>query len=512
VFLGAVVISSYDKVVVPFFGKGLPIEYELTRSVQTVTRRERHKLGILTTDAGVLSGSREWQIVTELKKQYDVEEVSPASEIEADKFDALLAILPSSLTDFEMDNLVAYVKAGHPVLIFDDPYPLTFSTNYGVTNAPRQPKPDPSAQFRMFGGGGGGPPPKADNGMATRLLRALNIRWRYDRVVFDQANPHPEFGMLPKEYVFITRDSGNPKAFNPDSPMTKDLQELIVLYAGTVEPGVSDDKEIKYQPLLATGSASGLLDWDEFVEEAPGNPFTPQPPNWLRAENELKREVEDRTHTVAARITSDKRGAKLNAIFVSDIDMISDFFFQERNRGNLDIEFDNVSFVLNAVDVLVGDDTFLELRSRRARHRTLQLVDANKREFYEAANKAEVKANQEADEELERRRKQLGERVEQIKNDPNLDDVAKSQLVMQAERAEQQRLSLAEAQIEQRKKEDVRKIRANTNRQTQSLESFIRILVILLSPIPAVVLGVGVFVYRFFSEQSTVGARRRPGR
>ena len=42
VYLGAVVISSYDKVVVPFFGKGLPIEYELTRSVQTVADEKRH--------------------------------------------------------------------------------------------------------------------------------------------------------------------------------------------------------------------------------------------------------------------------------------------------------------------------------------------------------------------------------------------------------------------------------------------------------------------------------------
>ncbi len=72
-------ISSYDKVVVPFFGKGLPIEYELMRSVQTVAQKDRHTIGILTTDAGLMSGSREWRIVTELKKQYDVEEVSPVS-------------------------------------------------------------------------------------------------------------------------------------------------------------------------------------------------------------------------------------------------------------------------------------------------------------------------------------------------------------------------------------------------------------------------------------------------
>ncbi len=45
VYLGAVVISSFDKVVVPFFGKGLPIEYELTRSIQTVANEKRHTVG-----------------------------------------------------------------------------------------------------------------------------------------------------------------------------------------------------------------------------------------------------------------------------------------------------------------------------------------------------------------------------------------------------------------------------------------------------------------------------------
>ena len=66
VYLGAVVISSYDKVVVPFFGKGLPIEYELTRSVQTVANEDRHKVGILANDANVIGGSREWRIVTDV--------------------------------------------------------------------------------------------------------------------------------------------------------------------------------------------------------------------------------------------------------------------------------------------------------------------------------------------------------------------------------------------------------------------------------------------------------------
>jgi ABC-2 type transport system permease protein len=506
VYLGAVTISSYDKVVVPFFGKGLPIEYELTRSVQTVSQEKRHKLGILRTDADLTGGSREWRIVAELKKQYDVEEVSPSSEIDPDRIDVLLAVLPSSLTEPEMDNLVDYVRSGNPVLIFDDPFPLTFNTGFGVTNAPRQPKPRPGGQFGMFGGSGGPPPEqKADGGRATRLLDALGIRWQYDRVAFDINNPHPEFGMLPPEYVFITRHSGNPGAFNPESKITRGLQELIALYAGTIESRGSED--VEFQPLLVTGSDSGLLAWEDFVDESGFNFFTMQ--IGARPRRDPFRAMDNDTHVLAARLTSDSADTKVKAVFVADVDIISDFFFEERNLGNLDIEFDNVTFVLNAVDILAGDDSFIDLRSRRARHRTLRRVEASKRAFLEAANKAEKQADREADEELASRREQLRKRVEEIEEDESLDPIAQAQMLKQAQEAEQQRLALAEAQIEQRKNHEIRRIRANTNRQVRALESNIRLWAVWLPPIPALALGLFVFVQRMKAERQNIVAGRR---
>ena len=510
VYLGAVVISSYDKVAVPFFGKGLPIEYELTRSVQTVANKDRHTVGILTTDAGLMSGSREWQIVTELKKQYDVEEVSPAAEIDAERFDVLIAAMPSSLTDPQLDNLVSYVSSGKPALIFDDPFPLTFNSGFGVTNAPRQPKPSPGGQMGGMFGGGGQPPPeqKADGGRATRLLDALDIRWKYDRVTFDVNNPHPEFGMLPPEYVFVTRDGGNEEAFNRDSKITSGLQELIALYAGTVEHGNTGNST--FVPLLATGSDSGVLDWEEFVDDGGMNFFSMQSTANPRR-NPLRR-MDRNSHTIAAHVTSDKDDAKLNAIFVADVDMISDFFFEERNLGNLDLQFDNVTFVLNAVDALAGDDAFIDLRSRRARHRTLTRVEAQKRAFLEDANAAEKEADSEANEELEKRRELLSERVKEIEEDENLDPIAKNQQLKQAQEAEQQRLNMAEAQIEQKKNELLRGIKAKTNRQIRNLESSIRRWAVGLPPIPALCVGLVVFMSRLQSEKRTVVSKRRRSR
>ena len=505
VYLGAVVISSYDKVVVPFFGKGLPIEYELTRSVQTVANKERHTVGVLTTDANVM-GSNDWRIITELKKQYDVEEVSPNSDIDSEKFDVLMAVLPSSLTDPQMDNLVTYVKSGKPALIFDDPFPLAFNNGFGVTNAPRQPK-GRSGGMGMMGGGGPPPEQKADGGRATRLTNALGIRWAYDSVAFDVNNPHPEFGMLPPEYVFVTRGS-NADAFSTANPITKGLQEIITIYTGTVLKGFDADSDLNFEPLITTTPDSGILRWEEFVDEGGFNFFSMTPT--VNPRRNPFRRMDSNSHVLAAQLKSDKEDAKVNAIFVSDIDMISDFFFEERNLGNLNLEFDNVTFVLNAVDSLAGDDSFVELRSRRARHRTLKRVEAQKRVFLEEANKAELKSDGDADAELAERRKQLGKRLKEIEENEELDPIAKAQMINQAQEAEQQRLNLAEAQIEQRKNDEIRKIRAQTNRQIRSLESRIRAWAVWLPAIPATCLGAFVFFQRAKAEQrNVVDSRRR---
>jgi ABC-2 type transport system permease protein len=312
--------------------------------------------------------------------------------------------------------------------------------------------------------------------------------------------------MLPAEYVFVTRYGGNPQAFNSDNEITSGLQELIALYTGTVEHRKSIDGT-KFTPLLATGRDSGLLDWDTFVDESGFNFFSMQ--MTARPQRNPFRVMDDQTHVIAAHIKANKDDAKLNAIFVADVDMISDFFFEERNLGNLDIEFDNVTFVLNAVDVLAGDESFIDLRSRRARHRTLTRVEASKRAFLEEANKAEKKADSEADEELEKRREQLKERVKEIEEDENLDPIAKVQMLKQAQEAEQQRLALAEAQIEQRKNTEIRKIHANTNRQIQTLESSICLWAVWLPPIPALCVGLFVFVNRWRAEKRTVVASRR---
>ena len=131
IFLGCAITSGLEKVVVPFFDKGTPVEYELVRSICTAAQQKRKRLGLVTTDAELFGGfdmmsgqGRPRQpLVDELEKQYDVVQVDASAPI-TERFDVLLAVQPSSLGPEQMVHFVAAVRSGQPVVIFEDPLPV----------------------------------------------------------------------------------------------------------------------------------------------------------------------------------------------------------------------------------------------------------------------------------------------------------------------------------------------------------------------------------------------------
>jgi ABC-2 type transport system permease protein len=280
IYMGAV-ITSLDEVVIPFFDLGSSVEYELTRSIGTVSEEKRPTVGVLTTDAKLTGGfdmqtfrsQPEWRIVAELKKQYKVQEVSADSPITGEGIDVLLAVLPSSLTEPQMQNFLEYVQSGKPVLIFDDPLPRVIMQAAPLLEKPR-------AGGGMMGMGGGMSEPKADGGRLTQLMSLLESAWERnpDRgreaagkgfIVLDQYNPHPEFAdVLGPEWLFITPKSGVETAINPKSEVTGGLQEVMAMFPGSIRPKANSDLE--FTPLLRSSSRlSGLADWDQVTTEMP---------------------------------------------------------------------------------------------------------------------------------------------------------------------------------------------------------------------------------------------------
>lgn len=201
VYLGVVITSNVGEVVIPFLDGETSMEYELTRSMATVTTRpERLKVGVLETDGLRLSADTPIRsffqnAIENLEQQYTLTEItrdklgdiveaaeqakSKEDENESnsesgeekngketadkdaddeqeeenpaeDKPDVLIVVQPSSLTQSDMSNLIKYIEQGNPTLLLDDPLPFFPYVFYrpedlGVTDAPKQERPSPDS-------------------------------------------------------------------------------------------------------------------------------------------------------------------------------------------------------------------------------------------------------------------------------------------------------------------------------------------------------------------------------
>ncbi|HEV3167002.1 MAG TPA: Gldg family protein, partial [Isosphaeraceae bacterium] len=517
IYLGVAFTSGPEEVITPFIDRALPLEYELTRSLRVVSRAKRKKVGILTTDARLLGGfdfhsmgqDSEWLIVTELKKQYEVSSVSADDEI-ANDLDVLLVAQPSSLSQKQIDNVKAYVQKGKPTLLFVDPAPIV-----NLQLAPLVPKQPPGGPF------GGGPPPEP-KGNIRPLLDLLGVDWPEDQIVWDPYSPHPQLGIEDPEVVFVGRGSGAAEAFNPNQAISSGLQEVVMLFPGLLRPSAKGSPALKFEPLLSTSNAGGVLQWDQVV----------RPGMFGMSMNRTRDHVpSNRAYTLAARIQgpaaaetkSDKdaqkkdggktaeRSAELHAVVIADLDLISDRFFEIRQSRPADydyLDFDNVTFVLNSVDVLAGDDSFVSLRKRRPRHRTLRALEAQTKTYIEHSEADEKAAEESAKKERDLAQKHLDDEVKKVRDSKEYDGRTKDIMLTNLQDVENRRLEVTKANIEDRKKRKIVDSKAEADRAIHQIQNRIRLLAVLFPPLPALLLGCIVYGVRIGRENRGASPNR----
>ncbi|MCA9720483.1 MAG: GldG family protein, partial [Myxococcales bacterium] len=245
VFLGLAMVSGPHEDVIPFFDRGLSVEYELVRALRTVTQEKKKVVGVLRTDATImgnfdLQARRQdpaWRVIGELKKQYEVRSLNPKAAVPED-VDVLLVPQLSSCAQDELDHVKAYIDAGRPALLTVDPFPL-----FDLRLAPREPKlPPPGQQNQMFGMQQEGAEPKGDY---EALLRHVGVEWNPDKIVFDLDNPNKIAAQAPPHIVFMTRP------FEGGDPIVDGLSEVVALFGGSIAP--VSGAEAEFVPLLQVG-------------------------------------------------------------------------------------------------------------------------------------------------------------------------------------------------------------------------------------------------------------------
>ena len=135
---------------------------------------------------------------------------------------------------------------------------------------------------------------------------------------------------------------------------------MMLLFPGSIRPQLG--ATTKVTPLLMTGAKAGIVNFDDirvrtFLGSGGLNP-------------NRRAILTDQPYMLAAHIREStsrddeaKPSAGFNVVLTADTDLLYSIFFNLRAQGTnpdapVNLELDNVTFVLNVLDELAGDDRF----------------------------------------------------------------------------------------------------------------------------------------------------------
>jgi len=520
IYLGAAFTCGLDKVVIPFIDKGIPIEYELVRSIATVAQQERKKLGVLKTDVELFGGfsmqgqTAESRLVTELKKQYDVVEVDPTNPI-TERFDVMLAVQPSSLTPEKMDNFVAAVRAGQPVAIFEDPFPLPqFFPNVVGTGQPKRP---PGGMMGMFNRQP--PEPKGD---INQLWKLLGVKFIADEIIWQDYNPYKRAqSFIDPQWIFVDEGNGAVQPFNPDNEISEGMRQVLFLIAGGWQP--DNDSKLDFTALAVTGSQTGTINYMDFEMQMRGGPMSPRrvltrESYIVAAEVSGTAETEDDLFISATpgadeEEVQEETESNIRAVLVADIDWIAPVIFMLREIGQeeemlINWNFQNVAFVLNILDHLAEDKRFIDIRKRDRTHRILTKIEEATEDYREKSLQQTNDFVAEAREQIEAAGNEFQQKIDEIEARTDLDPTAKRQLLEITRQRLERIRDVKIARLEKDRDRKVRQSERDRDLAIRGVQSRYKTYAVLLPLIPPALVAFFVFFHRRKSEREGVSKSR----
>lgn len=551
IILGAAVQRGLEKVVIPFFGNRIPVEYELVRSISTVTDQQRKRIGVLTSDAMLFGGVRpdprnpfggfqpvpKQRIVDELEKQYDVDQVDPNEPIDPTKFDVLVAVQPSSFTQPQLDNLIAAVKAGMPTAIFDDPVP------YAMNQAPPISQPKAPLGSGMFGRQQ--PPP--DKGDIRELWKLLGITLSGQQLITDpyfnanviwqNYNPHPKLrmsgGQITPEWVFVDKYAPGAEdaleTLNSEIDITQNLNEVLFLLPGAVIRSKDFPQSMTFTPLVRTGTLTGTVTYEGLRNpngnQAGGHMLTGE-------QYTLAALIEGLPASEVDKLADPKQkkeatdAVPIRVAMVADIDLLHSAFvgLQAEKNDQVELNLDNTTFVLNLLDNLAGDDRFTTIRGKNPRLARLTMVDTMTKNAVEASTREEEAAKEQFEAERQAKEQEINKPVEELEDLMNKlkakqarqqltaeDQIELTKLanrVREQESVANRKLQVEAERISKELQETQQKIQRDLDRQVLKTQNTFKMFAVVLPPIPPILVGLIVFVIRRIKEREGLSKDR----
>lgn len=528
--LGAAFKSGLEKVTVPIFEYGIPVEYELVRSINTVASGKRKRIGIVKTDAQMMGGTviqgmqmqriNRHLLVDELSKQYEVEEVTMNGPVSTDMYRALICVQPSSLAPPQFENLLDAIRGGMPVVVFEDPVPMGMN-HITPTSSPKQ-SPSPF-------GGGGGAVPKGDIRELWELLEldvpgtpGLQNLFAPD-IVWQQYLPYPVLEDAANEmWVFIDEDAPGVRegeALSSQSSITSGMNEVLTLFPGAVQG--KSEATLKHTPLLMTGELSGLLPFGKLAEIMSGKTTIAQSARGLTPKIPVAISVETGGESGEAEGGS----AGIKVVYVADTDLMLPQFSMIRadpnNVSEAKFQFQNVTFVLNCIDWLTDENEFIEVRKHEPSFPSLTMIDEVKelartsvRQRSRAFQTEYEAVQRDAQESMDRELKKLREELEKLKKDNEdgtIDSAqyqAKIQRFQMLQEMEQRKLNVKTQKYERERSLKIREIERTAAEEVTRIQSKVKAAAVALPCIPPLIVGVIVFASRRLRERENISKSR----
>jgi len=187
-------------------------------------------------------------------------------------------------------------------------------------------------------------------------------------------------------------------------------------------------------------------------------------------------------------------------------------------KYRLALDFDNVTFVLNILDELAGDDRFIEIRKRKPKHRTLERIEATvagareeaddqRQKFIDEFEKAEREANAKMDDEVGEFEKKVKEMQASGNADPQQLMAAMQQLASRQRRA-QRKLDIKIESLRRSRDAEVDAVERRLAAEVRREQDRQKWLAVLLPPIPPLVVAFFVFFRRRAMEREGVARSR----
>jgi ABC-type uncharacterized transport system involved in gliding motility auxiliary subunit len=377
VYLGMVVIAADQEETLSFMdpSRERHLEYDISRAISKVLSPKKPKIGVLSgleifgnppspvPMPGEPPESPPWYFLTELRKSYDVVDLSMSSNYIDNNLDLLILVYTKYLSEPLQYAVDQYVLNGGRLIIFVDPFALS----------------DRSADFEkectfdlLF----------KNWGISMDSQKAL-IDFGHATQYMDKNN------QIIENPFWLTFDKNS---LNQDNIITGQLESLLFAITGVIQKDGS--RNIQYDPLVTSSEQSQLIsrfkvrqdlnktrqsfqasgkkyDVAVFIKGSFDTAFPGGPPPIPSEDVSPNKERPKRAHLT-------KSLKESNIMVVADTDMINDNNYIEyqnyMGQEVAQIYNDNLNFLLNACELMTGNPELINIRSRGQLERSFTRV------------------------------------------------------------------------------------------------------------------------------------------